>query len=82
MESLHEKITTCHSNPEKLSATKINKHAASGYSLLIHCLFDNRKKKHNYFRGKNCKKILFQRFKNHGKKTINYEKKRNENNNK
>ena len=30
----------------------------------------------NYFRGKNCKKILFQRFKNHGKKTINYEKKK------
>ena len=44
MESLHEKITTCFSNLEKSSATKINKHTAFGYSLFIHCSFDNRKK--------------------------------------
>ena len=45
MESLHQKITTCFSNLEKSSATKINKHTAFGYSLFIHCSFDNRKKK-------------------------------------
>ena len=31
LESLLEKINTCHNNPKKSSTTKINKHAASGY---------------------------------------------------
>ena len=43
MESLLEKIDTSHNNPEKPSATKINKHAASGYSLFTHSWFDNTK---------------------------------------
>ena len=30
LEFLLEKINTCHNNPEKLSTTKINKHAPSG----------------------------------------------------
>ena len=34
LESLHEKISTCHNNHEKLSTTKINKHIPSGF----HCL--------------------------------------------
>ena len=33
LEPLREKISTCHNNPKKTSTTKINKHAASGYSL-------------------------------------------------
>ena len=40
LESLFEKISTCHSNPEKSSTTKINEHAPSSYSLFIHCSFD------------------------------------------
>ena len=36
-ESLLEKIDTCHSNPEKSSTTKTNKHTTSGYSLFMHC---------------------------------------------
>ena len=39
MESLLEKIDTCHNNPKKPSTTKLNKHAASGYSLFTHCSF-------------------------------------------
>ena len=36
LESLIEKINTCHNNPEKLSTTKIKKHIASGCSLFTH----------------------------------------------
>ena len=43
MESLLEKIDTCHSNTEKSSTTKINKHTTSGYSLFAYCSFDGTK---------------------------------------
>ena len=52
MESLLDKINTCHSNPEKSSTTKIKKHTASGYSLFTHCSFDITKNKHDYYKGK------------------------------
>ena len=38
LESLLEKICTCHNNPKNSSATKIKKHTASGYSLFTRCL--------------------------------------------
>ena len=38
LESLPEKIDTCHNNSKKLSTTKITKYLASGYSLFTHCL--------------------------------------------
>ena len=44
LESLLEKINTCHNNPEKSSRTKINKHTPSGYSLFTNCSFDTPKK--------------------------------------
>ena len=44
LDALLEKIITCYNNPKKLSATKINKHTTSGYSLFTHCSFDNREK--------------------------------------
>ena len=56
LESLLEKMNTCHNNPEKSSTTKINKHTASGCSLFTHCLFDTTKNKLDYYRGKNCMK--------------------------
>ena len=34
LESLLEKMSTCHSNPEKLSTTKINKHTGSDCMFL------------------------------------------------
>ena len=40
LESLLEKISTCHNNPKKSSTTKINKHTPSGYSFFTHCSFD------------------------------------------
>ena len=44
LESLLEKISTRHNNPNKSSTTKINKHKASGYSLFTHCSFVATKK--------------------------------------
>ena len=43
LESLLEKMNTCHNNPEKSSTTIINKHTPSGYSLFTHCSFDKQK---------------------------------------
>ena len=43
LESLFEKISTCHNNPKMLSKTKINEDTASGYSLFTYCSFDNKK---------------------------------------
>ena len=40
MDCLLERIDTCHNNPKKSSATKINKYALSGYSSFTHCSFD------------------------------------------
>ena len=37
LESLLERMTSCHNNPEKSQTTKINKHTPSGYSLFIKC---------------------------------------------
>ena len=52
LESLLEKMNTCHNNPEKLSKTKINKHTTSVYSLFTHCSFDTIKNKLDYYRVK------------------------------
>ena len=43
LESLLEKMNTCHNNPEKSSTTKINKHTPSGYSLFTHCYLIQKK---------------------------------------
>ena len=75
LESLLEKINTCHNNPEKSSTNKISKHTPSGYSLLTHCLFDTTKNKLDYYRGKNCMKKFCLDLRDHATKIINYEKK-------
>ena len=75
LESLLEKMNTCHNNPEKLSTTKINKHTPSGYSLFTQCSFDTTKNKLDYYRGKNCMKQFCLDLREHATKIINYEKK-------
>ena len=59
-----EKRDTCHKNPEQFSATKINKHTTSGYSLLMNCSFDATKNNHDYRRGEDCMKNFSKIFKN------------------
>ena len=44
-------MSTCHSNPEKSSTTKINKHTPSGYSLFTHCSFDDTRNNLDCYRG-------------------------------
>ena len=75
LESLLEKMNTCHNNPEKSSTTKINKHTPSGSSLFTHCSFDTTKNKLDYYRGKNCMKNFYLDLIEHATKIINYEKK-------
>ena len=74
IESLLEKMTTCHNNPKKPSTTIINKHTPFGYSLFTHCLFDRTKNKFHYYRGKNCMKTFSLDLREHATKIINYEK--------
>ena len=75
LESLLEKMNTCHNNSEKSSTTKINKHTPSGYSLFTQCSFDTTKNKLDYYRGKNCMKKFCLDLREHATKIINYEKK-------
>ena len=48
LESLLEKISTCHNDSNELSTTKIYKHTPSGYLLFTHCSFDYAKSKLEY----------------------------------
>ena len=75
LNSLLEKMNTCHNNPEKSSTTKINKHTPSGYSLFTHCSFDTTKNRLDYYRGKNCIKNFCLGLREHATKIINYERK-------
>ena len=75
LESLLEKMNTCHNNPEKSSTTKINKHTPSGYSLFTQFSFDTTKNKLDYYRGKNYMRNFCLDLGEHVTKIINYEKK-------
>ena len=76
IESLLEKMSTCHNNPKKSSITKIDKHEASGYSLFRHCSFDVSKNKLDYYRDKDCMKKFCKDLIKHAIKTIDCEIKR------
>ena len=52
IESLLEKMSTCHNNPEKSSTIKINKHTTSDYLMFTHCSFDTTKNKLDCYRDK------------------------------
>ena len=75
MECLLEKMSTCYSNPEKSSTTKIKKHTPSGYSIFTHCSFDKSKNKLSYYRGENFMTKFCKDLREHATKIINYEEK-------
>ena len=75
LESLLEKMSTCHNNPKNSSATKINKHTPSGYSLFTHCSIDLTKNKLGCYRGKDCVERFCKDLKEDATIIINYEKK-------
>ena len=74
LECLLEKMSTCHNDPEKSSATKVNKRTPSGYSLFAYRSFDTTKNKLDYYRDKNCMEKFYKDLKEHATKIINYEK--------
>ena len=74
LECLLEKMSTCQNDPNKSSATKINKHTPSGYSIFTSCSFDESKNKINYYRGDDCMKKFCKDLREHSTKIINYEK--------
>ena len=76
LECLLEKMSTCQNNPNKSSATKINKHTPSGYSIFTHCSFDESKNEINYYRGDDCMRKFCKDLREHSTKIINYEKKK------
>ena len=81
LESLLEKISTYHNNPEKPSAIIINKHTPSDYSLFTHCSFDATRNNLDCYRGKGCMERFCEDLKEHATTIINHEKKRNNNTN-
>ena len=64
---LLENISTCRSDPNKLSTIKITEHTPSGYSLLMYCSFDNTKNRISHYRGKDCMELLCKELKEHAK---------------
>ena len=76
LECLVEKMSTCQNIPNESSATDINKHTPSGYSLYTHCSFDKSKNKLDYYRGKDCMKKFCKDFREHATKIINYKNKK------
>ena len=76
LESLFKKISTCHKNPEKSSATKINEHTLSGYSLITQSSFDATKHTLDCYRGKGCMKRFCKDLKDRATEIINHEKKK------
>ena len=68
-------MSTCYNNSEELSATKINKHIPSSYSIFTHCSFDKSKNKLNYYRGEDLMTKFCKDLREHATKIINYEKK-------
>ena len=75
LESLLEKMNTCYDSPEKSSATKLNKHTPSGYSLFTHCSLNKAENKLDYYRSEDCMKKFCLDLREHVTKVINYEKK-------
>ena len=75
LESLLQKIRTCHNNPNESSTIKINEHTPSGCSLFTYCSFDNTKNSLSYFRDQYSMKKFCKDLKEHTTKIINCEKK-------
>ena len=69
-------MSICHNNPKKSSASKINKHTSSGYSIFTHCLLDATKNKFDSYIGKDCMESFYKDLKDYATKIINYEKRK------
>ena len=70
LESLLNKMSTCHNNPEKVWTTKINEHTPSGYSL-FQCSLDLTKSNLGYYKRKDCMKKFCEDMKEYATEIIN-----------
>ena len=75
LECLLKKIDTCQNNPDLSSATKINQHIPSGYSIYTSCSFDKSNNKLSYYRGEDCMRRFCKDLKDHATKIIDFKKK-------
>ena len=75
LECLLKKIDTCYNNPDLSSATKINQHIPSGYSIYTNCSFNKANNKLSYYRGEDCMKRFCKDLKDHSTKIIDFKKK-------
>ena len=73
LESLLPKMRSCQNNPERPYTERKAKHIPSGSVWYLTCSFDSTKKKHGYFRGRDC--IERATFKELTVEIINYEEK-------
>ena len=75
LESLLEKMSTCHNSSEKSSKNKIRKRTPFGYSLFTQCSFDATKNKMVCCRSKDCMKMFCRDLKERTAEIIKHEKK-------
>ena len=77
LECTLKKLQPIQNNPEKSYTEKKARHEPSGWSMFIRCSFDEKKKKLNYYRGKDYIEKICKKFKKCAVEIIKREKKRN-----
>ena len=82
LECIAEKTDGCKNNPETSSATKVSEHIPSRFSMSAIFSFRSIEKKHDVYRGKDCRKKFWKSLREHTLNIINFKKKKNEVNNK
>ena len=72
LECLIEKINGCKNNSETSFTTIIGKHIPSDFSMSTVLSFQNMENAHDVYRGKDCRKKLFESLRKHVVKIINF----------
>ena len=77
LECILKKWQSIQNNPEKSYTEEKARHEPSGWSMFIRCSFDEKKKKLNYYRGKDYIEKICKKLKECAVEIIKREKKRN-----
>ena len=70
------KIDGCKNNPEHSSATKVNKHIPSTFSMSTISSFRSTENRHDVYRSKDCMKKFCEFLREHAVKISNFKKKK------
>ena len=76
LESLTEEMDRCEKKSEKSFTTKVGEHVPLGFSMSTISSFKYIENKYSVFRGKDCIKKIFKCLKNHGRRIIDFKKKK------